>query len=156
MRLLLLCTALLLGACTSFDDNLLKGRVVHEFIDDFEPKYFDPNPYEGRLIQEFIYDFGDPVNAYDLPDGRRVFQWKAEGVYGTAKAAVGVSSKPQLSPGGHDRMPQYLSSNQSIPGGRPMADLCVRNATTLWHSDYRTWVILSSQAPGVICLSSEP
>lgn len=36
--------------------------------------------YVGKDVTDVALDYGPPVAAFDLPDGRRAFQWKVDSV----------------------------------------------------------------------------
>jgi len=34
--------------------------------------------YEGKTIADVVIDYGPPINAFDMGDGRRAFQWNIQ------------------------------------------------------------------------------
>lgn len=37
--------------------------------------------YEGKTIADVVIDYGPPINAFDMGDGRRAFQWNIQSSY---------------------------------------------------------------------------
>ena len=36
------------------------------------------NGFVGKDVSQAVAQYGPPINAYDLPDGRRAFQWRID------------------------------------------------------------------------------
>ncbi|PVA11868.1 hypothetical protein DC366_02725 [Pelagivirga sediminicola] len=71
--------------------HILTGLLAAAWLAGCAPPVLDK--YMGRPILDPMLDFGKPDEVFDLPDGRRAFQWKVE------KNATRPSPKPVIGVG---------------------------------------------------------
>lgn len=66
--------------------------------------------FTGKSINEAFFKYGRPENVFDLPDGRRAFQF----YWGGGAYAVPATSTTAINPNGFGG---YTATTTSIPGG---------------------------------------
>ena len=121
--------------------------------------------YHGKSVQEVMLDYGAPVNAFDMPDGRRVFQW-VKGVSYTTPTNITTNSVGTGSGQGNASINNYgdtlnvqhsnqqsawVSSNTTISGGQTISGTCIYSLFGSWDEARKTWVIVGHQKPRFMC-----
>lgn len=81
----------------------------------------------GDPIEMAMARNGAPANAFDLPDGRRAFQWVRE-----------TTAHASAMPGGDSA---WWRANAPIEGGRSIAGGCVYTLYARWNDDRRMWLV---------------
>lgn len=101
--------------------------------------------YVGQPLQVAMIDHGPPVNAFDMPDGTRAFQW--------------VKSRSYVMP-----VSSYQSGNASvignsvwwtqrtqISGGQPIHSECAYTMFAEWDEAQNAWIFTGFKKPKWDC-----
>ncbi|MCB2128806.1 MAG: hypothetical protein KDE03_06935 [Rhodobacteraceae bacterium] len=96
--------------------------------------------YVGRDVTDVVVKYGPPVNAFDLPDGRRAFQWRIDSSY----AVPGVTNYSGYTYGG------YTTGTATTSGGFFGSQTCFY---TLYakSTDQKRWTITGFEPPRLDC-----
>lgn len=99
--------------------------------------------YMGKEIQEVMIDSGAPVNAFDMSDGRRAFQFRWGGgtfvtpqttTYSGSASAIGNSA--------------WYSGTAITNGGHVISsEGCLITYLTNWDNDKKTWIVTENRLP---------
>lgn len=118
-RLILVVLAMTLTACAS---QVMRG-------------------YVGKPLQEVMLDYGPPVNAMDMPDGTRAFQWAINSSYVTPTQVISTTA-----PVGN-----VWFTNIQITGGQLISSSCVYTMFARWSEEQRAWVFTDFRRPNAMC-----
>lgn len=101
--------------------------------------------YMGQPVQMAVVDYGNPVNAFDMPDGSRAFQWVIgqSGVTPTNIRETGLQS-----PSGGQI---WWSQNTTITGGQPYSNECTYTMFARWDQARNAWILESFKKPALMC-----
>ena len=97
--------------------------------------------YVGKPLQEVMLDYGPPVNAFDMPDGTRAFQWSMSSTYVTPTTVTSTTM-----PAGNIWM-----TNTQISGGQPITSSCVYTMFARWNDEQGAWVFTDFRRPSALC-----
>lgn len=103
--------------------------------------------YVGKDIQDVMVDYGKPNNAFDMPDGRRAFQWVKEDEYQTP-TYIDSSEKTKT---GRSGSKSWTSSNTVIDHGQTVHSKCIYTFFGVWDELRKTWVITGFKKPSFEC-----
>ncbi len=98
--------------------------------------------YVGKSITEPILDYGPPVNAVDLPDGRRAFQWA---VNSTGVIPVTSTNSATVWGGGTSTLVTGTTTNYI-----PTSSQCVYTLYARPQGD--DWIVTGYREPNFNCL----
>ncbi len=99
--------------------------------------------YVGKPIQAAMVDYGPPVNAFDMGDGRRAFQWS---MTSTSTAPTFVSNSGSATPVGNS---VWWTQNTQISGGGTTTRECLYTLYGRWSGS--AWVIEDFEKPRLLC-----
>jgi hypothetical protein len=94
------------------------------------------NRFTGKSINEAFFSYGRPENVFDLPDGRRAFQF----YWGGSSFVVPATSTTALNANG---LGGYTATTTSVPGGVLESKGCLvtliarPNGTDFFVEEYR-------------------
>jgi hypothetical protein len=97
--------------------------------------------YIGQPLQEVMLDYGPPINAFDMPDGSRAFQWSVSSTYVTPTTVTSTAI-----PAGNMWM-----TNTQITGGQAITSACVYTMLARWNEEQRAWIFTDFRQPNVMC-----
>lgn len=97
--------------------------------------------YIGEPIQEVMIDYGPPINAFDMPDGTRAFQWSMSSTYVTPTNVTTTTT-----PAGN-----MWFTNTRITGGQAITSSCVYTMFARWDDEQRTWIFTDFRRPNMMC-----
>ena len=100
----------------------------------------------GKSVTDAMLDYGAPQNAFDLPDGRRAFQW----VYNTTYVTPTTTTTNANVVGGGYNM-AWVNSNTTIAGGQPLTARCVYTLIGTWDAGQQTYIITEYRKPSFMC-----
>jgi hypothetical protein len=101
------------------------------------------NQYMGKDIREVILDSGPPINAMDMGDGTRAFQFRWGG--GTfAMPQTTTTSGTATSVGSST---WFQGQTISSGGGIVTSEGCVITYITNWNGQLKTWVVSAYRIP---------
>lgn len=104
--------------------------------------------YMGKDIREVILDSGPPINAMDMSDGVRAFQFRWGG--GTYSIPQTTTTRGTVTAYGNTA---WLNSSTITSGGGTIhSEGCVITYLTAWNDVYQTWVVSSYRYPNqLVC-----
>jgi hypothetical protein len=101
--------------------------------------------YIGQSLQEAMLDYGTPVNAFDMPDGSRAFQWVLTSSY-VLPTTITQSGNAQASGNNLNWM-----SNTRITGGQPVTNTCAYTMLARWVDASNAWIFYDFRKPRFGC-----
>lgn len=105
--------------------------------------------YVGKPIQAVMLDQGPPVNAFDMPDKTRVFQWAENHSYTTP---IHVNTYGRTTPIGTGNVANtWMTSNSTIIGGQTFTSTCIYSLFTKWNKEEKTWYVTGFKKPDLSC-----
>ena len=123
MRFVMVIAALALAGCAS---DVMRG-------------------YMGKPMQEAMIDYGPPSNAFDMPDGRRAFQWVMSE---TVIAPTTVNANGSVRMAGNAA---WYNSNATISGGQPITSTCAYTMIAHWDAARNAWIFDEFRKPSFMC-----
>jgi hypothetical protein len=105
--------------------------------------------YVGQPIQTVMLDYGPPVNAFDMPDGQRVFQWTQD-VSQTTPVNVNTTGNVNTLATGYGAT-SWVNSNTVITGGQTYTDTCIYSLFANWDKKQKVWIISGFKKPKLMC-----
>lgn len=91
--------------------------------------------YMGQPVQAAIARNGPPTNAFDMPDGRRAFQWSRSGQFTTP---VQASNSGNIYAAGNAA---WWTQNTTITGGQPINVSCHYTVYARWNASANAWIM---------------
>lgn len=101
--------------------------------------------YVGRPLQMAMLDYGPPVNAFDMPDGTRAFQWVRDRTF---VMPATVTNSGQAVPIGNS---VWWTQRTQITGGQPIASSCAYTMFARWDEAQNAWVFTGFKKPKYEC-----
>jgi len=101
--------------------------------------------YIGRNVSDVTLDYGPPVNAFDMPDGRRGFQWRLG--FDNVKPRYANSDGPVMRYGEMT----WISSHTPIYGGQPIPGQCIYTLFATWNDARPGWIVRDMRKPPYMC-----
>ena len=101
--------------------------------------------YIGKDVREIMLDYGPPVNAFDMGDGRRAFQWVKGTSYTTPATAYTTGSVNTVG------YTSWVNSNTTITGGQTVTSTCVYSLFGRWNETAKGWFIEDFKEPNIMC-----
>ena len=98
--------------------------------------------YVGHPVQDVLLDYGPPANAFDMPDGRRVFQWVQ---------TTSVTSPAYARTTGYVYNPGWVDTKTQIYGGQTNTYECIYSLYAQWHDNSSAWIISGLKKPDFLC-----
>ena len=99
--------------------------------------------YLGQDIQEVMIDSGAPINAFDMSDGRRAFQFRWGG--GTFVTPQTTTITGNASAIGNTAW--YEGTAITSGGNTVTSEGCTITYLTAWNSDRNAWVVTENRVP---------
>lgn len=91
--------------------------------------------YMGQPVQAAMARNGPPTNAFDMPDGRRAFQWARSGQYTTPTYANSTGNAQAIGNA------VWWTQNTAITGGQTYQMRCLYTVYARWNEGSRAWII---------------
>lgn len=101
--------------------------------------------YVGKDVREVMLDYGPPLNAFDMGDGRRAFQWTMDGSYTTPITATSTGTVSNIG------STAWVNSNTTISGGQTINSTCIYTLFGRWNDERRGWLISDFKSPSLMC-----
>ena len=101
--------------------------------------------YVGQPIQAVMAERGPPAGAFDMPDGRRAFQWSLSRSYVMPTMATNIG---QAYPIGNS---VWWQQNTQISGGQRIGGTCIYTLFARWNDGANAWIIDGFQKPLRAC-----
>lgn len=99
--------------------------------------------YLGKDIREVVIDSGPPINAFDMGDGRRAFQFR----WGGGSFVVPQTTTVSGSVTSIGNTAWYSGSAITTGGGVITSEGCVITYFTRWNEKRKTWVVIDYRIP---------
>ena len=99
--------------------------------------------YLGKDIREVVIDSGPPINAFDMGDGTRAFQFKWGG--GTYVVPQSTTTTGSVTAVGNSAW--YQSHSISTGGGVVTSEGCVITYFATWHQQKDSWIVSNYRVP---------
>jgi hypothetical protein len=101
--------------------------------------------FVGEPVQRVMVRYGSPANAFDMPDGRRAFQWVMGSSY-TPPAYVSQTGNATAI--GNT---VWWTQNSQISGGQPIHSECTYTMYGRWNETQNAWIIEGFEQPSFMC-----
>ena len=101
--------------------------------------------FVGQPIHAVVIRNGPPSNVFDLPDGRRVFQWSMNRTF--VMPTTAYNSGTAYPSGGSVNWYQQTT----IAGGQAYTQRCVYSLYAMWYDSQNTWMVTSFEKPPYAC-----
>jgi hypothetical protein len=101
--------------------------------------------YVGHNVTDATLDYGAPVNAFDMPDGSRAFQWRLD--FEHVPPTYANTSGPVTRYGDMT----WTSTHTAIYGGQPLIDKCVYTLFAVWDDSRHGWTVRGFRRPNILC-----
>ena len=99
--------------------------------------------YLNKDIREVIIDSGPPINAFDMGDGRRAFQFRWGGGTYVVPQTTSISGTSTTIA----NSTWYSGSAITTGGGVVTSEGCIITYFALWDVEKNTWVISEYRVP---------
>ncbi len=101
--------------------------------------------FVGQPLQQAMVKYGPPLNAFDMGDGRRAFQWEMTSTYVTPTRASTTGNAYGI---GNS---VYWTQNTQITGGVPITNKCAYTLYGRWSDMAKSWIIEGFEKPSLMC-----
>lgn len=101
--------------------------------------------YLGKDVRDVMLDYGSPVNAFDMGDGRRAFQWVVGSSYTTPVVATTTGNVTAVGP------TAWVNSNTTISGGQVINATCLYTMFAKWNESSKGWTVVDFKKPNLMC-----
>lgn len=98
--------------------------------------------YVGISVEQVMLKEGPPINVFDMPDGRRVFQWTDTKSY---------TSSPLTNTTGYVDGSGTIRTTAITTGGRTHEWDCLYSLYAVQSGNSENWVITGFEDPGFSC-----
>jgi len=112
--------------------------------------------FVGQPLQMAMVRYGPPENVFDMPDGRRAFQWKmtSSGVVAgssTTTYSGNVYAPPGgLGAGGGTTTFNVKSRTTTTPA-QVISHTCLYTMYATWNEGSKTWTFVGIEKPNFMC-----
>lgn len=107
--------------------------------------------YIGQPLQAGIARYGPPDVVFDMPDGRRAFQWRMESETVMPTTTSGNMTTNIYAPPGAFASAQS-TYNQTTYGGQTMRQVCRYTMYARWNAAANAWIFESFEKPSLMCM----
>lgn len=101
----------------------------------------------GQPLQAGIARYGPPDYVFDMPDGRRAFQWRIESdmtMPVTTTGNVNIYAPPGAF--------ATINHQQTTYGGNTVTQVCRYTMYAVWQDSPGAWIFESFEKPNLMCL----
>ncbi len=99
--------------------------------------------YIGKDVREIIIDSGPPINAFDMGDGRRAFQFRwGGGTYVMPQTTTVTGSATAIG-----NTSWYSGSAITSGGGAVTSEGCILTYFARWNSERKAWIVTEYRVP---------
>jgi hypothetical protein len=104
--------------------------------------------YLGKDIREVVLDSGPPINAFDMSDGTRAFQFRWGG--GTYVIPQTTTTTGSVTAVGNSAW--FQSQSIATGGGVVTSEGCVITYLARWDQQRQSWIVSNYRYPkGLVC-----
>ena len=98
--------------------------------------------YVGKDVREVMLEQGPPVNAFDMGDGRRAFQWAtSENIFLPGQTTTSTSV-----------VNGWITTNTSTTPSQNISYECIYTVFAKWDAAKKGWIVVGYQEPSFECL----
>ena len=115
--------------------GLLAGCMANQF-----------SQYAGQDIREVMIDYGEPVNAFDMPDGTRAFQWVLNNSYQTPTEIVSHRNLDD-----QNDPDSWVFDRTTIFGGERVESSCLYTLRARWDGSIDGWRVIEVEPASMTC-----
>lgn len=101
--------------------------------------------FVGQPLQQAMVKYGPPSNAFDMPDGRRAFQWAMSSTYVTPTYSTTTGNAY-----GYGNSVNWQTNTQ-ITGGVPITSKCAYTLYGRWSDGANAWIVEGFEKPSFAC-----
>ena len=98
--------------------------------------------YIGQDVRQVVIKRGPPVNAMDMGDGRRAFQWREDESVTLPSHASTIGSANS----------GWYTANTVISGGQTLTNTCIYTLYARWNEARQAWVVEGFEKPAWDCM----
>ena len=114
--------------------------------------------YVGTDVREVILDYGTPINAMDMGNGIRAFQWKMTNFTHTTPTYIDTTSNGNISGSLYNtgyntnfNMNTYVNTNTVITHSKTVDLTCLYTLFARWNNDRKGWMVVGFKKPKILC-----
>jgi len=113
--------------------------------------------YIGKDIREVVLERGTPVNAMDMGNGVRAFQWSLTRSYtspvqvSSTSTGRGYGSSYNTGYRTNYSMNTYVNTNTVITGGHTTTSTCLYTLFAKWNKIRNGWMVTGFKKPNIMC-----
>lgn len=100
--------------------------------------------YIGKDVREIALDYGPPVNAIDMGDGTRAFQWVMNSSY-TTPITANTTGYATTGPNA------WVNTNTVVSGGQSINSSCIYTLLAKWSDATNGWIVSDYRKPKLMC-----
>lgn len=104
----------------------------------------------GQPVQAAVARYGPPEVVFDMPDGRRAFQWRMESQSVMPTHTYGTATTNLYAPPGAFASAR-TNYNQTTTGGQVVNQVCRYTMYSRWDAAANAWVFESFEKPSLFC-----
>lgn len=101
--------------------------------------------FVDQPIQTAIVKYGPPINAFDMGDGRRAFQWSMDRSYTAPVTATNYGTAAIYGTSA------VWTQNTQISGGQTVSGRCIYTLYGRWSDSARAWMVSGFEKPPYAC-----
>lgn len=106
--------------------------------------------FVGQPLQVGIARYGPPAFVFDMPDGRRAFQWRMESQVAMPTTTYGNVNTNIYAPPG-----SFASANtqysQTTYGGNVLNQVCLYTMYARFNESQQAWIFEGFEKPSLAC-----
>lgn len=106
--------------------------------------------FVGQPLQAGIARYGAPELVFDMPDGRRAFQWRMESQTVMPTTTYGNANTNIYAPPGAFASAQ-TNFSQTTYGGDVVQQVCRYTMYARWNEAGNAWIFESFEKPSLMC-----
>lgn len=104
--------------------------------------------FVGQPLQVGMARYGPPANVFDMPDGRRAFQWQIDSETYMPRQTYGTVNV-YAPPGSYTANANY---SQTTYGGQTIRQSCLYTMYARWQPSQNAWIFESFEKPSIMCM----
>jgi len=114
--------------------------------------------YIGQDVREVVLEHGTPINAMDMGNGIRAFQWSKTNYTYTTPTYIDTTSNGNINGSlrntGYStnfNMNTYVNTNTVITHSQTINLTCLYTLFARWDKGRRGWIVKSFKKPKLLC-----
>lgn len=107
--------------------------------------------YMGRTVQEVAVTYGPPTNVFDMPDGRRAFQWQIDTSFNAPARSTTYGTAQVYAPPGSSYGTVNAQSTTVTTPATTSTISCLYTMYGKWDEERQAWILVGFEKPRFIC-----